>query len=38
LARRVSAKTAVRIRADQIRALFESHGLKKTPPGLPSAF
>jgi hypothetical protein len=29
LARRVSAKTAVRIRADQIRALFESHGLKK---------
>jgi len=35
LARRVSAKTAVRIGADQIRALFESHGLKKTPPGLP---
>jgi hypothetical protein len=30
LARRVSAKTAVRIRADQIRALFEGHGLKKT--------
>ncbi len=35
LARRVSAKAAVRIRADQIRALFESHGLKKTLPGLP---
>jgi len=35
LARQVSAKAAVRIRVDQIRALFESHGLKKTPPGLP---
>ena len=37
LARRVSAKTAVRIEVDQIRALFAQHGLKKMLPTGPSA-
>ena len=37
LARRVSAKTGVRIEVDQIRALFAQHGLKKMLPEAPSA-
>ena len=37
LARRVSAKAAVRIQADQIRALFAQYGLKKILPVPPSA-
>jgi hypothetical protein len=37
LARRVLAKTAVCIEADQIRELFAQHGLKKMLPGPPSA-
>ena len=37
LARRVSARAAVRIKADQIRALFAQHGLKKMLPLRPSA-
>jgi len=37
LARRMSAKTGVRIEVDQIRALFAQHGLKKMLPEAPSA-
>ncbi len=37
LARRVSARATVRIEAEQIRALFAHHGLKKLLPLRPSA-